>query len=351
MTTQTLVRADAALVVGGPSVLATWGHTLVREAAALLPAPPAFCPLDRNDAIEPVPAAGTLARLHLCSFPGAALIEEVAGGRLPTVAFIDDPLDSVRYVRLHGGGSLLEALRVLTAALVMAPALAANPAVLVVRRDPLAEAVPVIEAVLTQLGIDLPEPALAALLEAQTAGGSLHLLEEVLASRIEGYLPPAALAEAMPAAEAALAKQILAPFVQAAVSGQPGRVTWPIEVFLSGDAPGEPAPRVVEVTGGARILTYGPYMHLPAGSWLVSFTIGFSSGLEDVPFRVQVHAGGLLAEARFLPPGHGVFAGSFVARHSRPQDSIEVLLCTDRGALEGRATLLGVTLEPAEGGA
>jgi hypothetical protein len=58
------------------------------------------------------------------------------------------------------------------------------------------------------------------------------------------------------------------------VLGPAENITWPIETFLSGDRPDTPASLVADLTGGARILYYGPYFYLPSGSWKARMTVG-----------------------------------------------------------------------------
>ena len=49
----------------------------------------------------------------------------------------------------------------------------------------------------------------------------------------------------------------------------PTSMWWGRELFLSVDVPDGRCPAVVDVTGRARILFYGPYAPLGAGSWRV----------------------------------------------------------------------------------
>ena len=57
----------------------------------------------------------------------------------------------------------------------------------------------------------------------------------------------------------------LSPLIQMSFSENPVPSSADQSV-LSGDRPDTPASLVAELTGGARILYYGPYFYLPAGS-------------------------------------------------------------------------------------
>ena|SRR6516164_3640670 len=60
---------------------------------------------------------------------------------------------------------------------------------------------------------------------------------------------------------------VLGPLIQMSFRDSAENIIWPIEAFLSGDRPDTPATLVTDLTGGARILYYGPYFYLPSGSW------------------------------------------------------------------------------------
>ena len=101
-----------------------------------------------------------------------------------------------------------------------------------------------------------------------------------------------------------------------------------------------PAALVTDLTGGARILYYGPYLYLPAGAWKARMMVGFSAGARSMPFSVDVYAGqDPLAIATMVPESKGVYHAAFRFEHHLPDIPIEVRLRTDRGAIEGRVAL------------
>ena len=116
-------------------------------------------------------------------------------------------------------------------------------------------------------------------------------------------------------------------------------IVWPTKVFFSGDNPDSPAPLAADLTGGARILYYGPYLHLPAGRWTARMLVGFSAGSRGTPFSIEVYGSKLLARATMVPQAKGIFTASFKFSNDAPYDAIEIRVRTDRGAIEGQFAL------------
>ena len=148
------------------------------------------------------------------------------------------------------------------------------------------------------------------------------------------------LREAIGAEDVAVVRQVLSPMVLGALSRDVGPITWPSRVFLFGDTPDQPAPAVADITGGARVLFYGPYFHLPPGEWAVRMVLAFSSETRGLPFRLQVFARSrMIAWTSFRPAEGGAFEGTFRLSHLEPEQPLEIQLINDEGVLEGHMAL------------
>src|SRR5258708_19077130 len=120
-----LSRSDA-IVVGLPSVMSNWGFDLVRAAAERVHTE--IHSVDRNDEIGAVPAAPNRPRMFcLAQYPSPSLTSIIRSGRLPTIAYLDDAVDAVRYLKESVGCTFLEALRAQTAAATVCGAFSDNP--------------------------------------------------------------------------------------------------------------------------------------------------------------------------------------------------------------------------------
>ncbi len=328
-----------AIVVGLPSVMSNWGFDLVRAAAERVHTE--IHSVDRNDEIGAVPAAPNRPRMFcLAQYPSPSLTSIIRSGRLPTIAYLDDAVDAVRYLKESVGCTFLEALRAQTAAATVCGAFFDNPSVLLVDRRDNRTTGKIAGQILDHLGLGMTPTAKKSLIERFVggAGSMAWSLERALSRRVAGYLIPGK-TSTISAKEAAVIEQVLAPMMRMSIRHDVGPICWPSPVFLSGDRPNEPAPLVAEVTGAARIIFYGPYFHLPTGRWQAQIVLGFSNDIFGTPFSIEVHGSKLVAKAIVKPEGEGVFRASFSMTHTRPQDPLELRVRNEEGAIEGRIGL------------
>src|SRR5262249_7914392 len=124
-------------------------------------------------------------------------------------------------------------------------------------------------------------------------------------------------------------------------------VAWPRELFLDGDAPGQPLPAVVEVAGRPRILAYGPYLPLPKGGWQATVFLGFSPDIGRMPFIIEVDTAGIISRGFFEADRGGIFTVSLDFQVVDMLDPIEVRVISQDSALEGQFAFVEVRLEQA----
>ena len=340
------------VALGPPGAFATWGFDFLRDACSHLGDEVAIRLVDRYDEIEGLGlASGRPRTLCLSQFTSASLRAAMGAGAVPTVVFLDDPIDSVRYLKFASSCSTVEALRVQTAAAAGYAFLHRNPAALMIHRATAGGARQTIRDVLAHLQLDLPPSAHENLLGGFARGSELASLEACLARHVAGYAPLELASAAMTPEEVATINGVLAPIVRMSRSPAPAPIVWPTSVFFSGDQPGRPASLVADVTGAARILYYGPYFHLPRGDWTARMMIGFTEDARGMPFSIEVHAGLLLARATMQAVGKGVFHASFKFAHDAPHDAVEIQVRSDQGAIGGKVALGRVEFNPQAAGA
>jgi len=146
-----------------------------------------------------------------------------------------------------------------------------------------------------------------------------------------------------------LSAAYLEPLFAAAGRHGPLLLAWPREAFLDGDAPGETLPATVEVAGRARILAYGPYLPLPAGSWHATAFLGFSPDIGKMPFILEADIGGAVARGFFEVERGGIFTLALDFQVADPLHPVELRLISQDSALEGQLALIEVRLEQAVG--
>jgi len=340
-----LVGARDAIVLGPPGVLTAWAFDVLREAAAIAPRRAAIKTVDREDALAE-PEAGQVPIVHLSHFPSLSLLSECAKGVAPVLLLLDDPFDSVRYTRDLSKSGVLHALRLQTASVSIYPEIGTHPRLLKLARLTRLPSREVVKVMLAHVGLELSPPEFETLLERRFVRDSKDAdLESALEAAVAGYAKPDDARAAFSAREAAMIGSVLAPMLEMSIGDNTAPIVWPIESFLSGDRPDTPASLVAELTGGARILYYGPYFHLPAGAWTARMTVGFSEGARTTPVTVEAYGGTeLLALASMAPEDKGIYHAVFDFDHDDALQPVEVRVRTDRGAIEGRLALGKVEL-------
>jgi hypothetical protein len=294
--------------------------------------------MDREDRVEQDLSQAPL--VYVSHFPSPAFRSDWTTGETPILLCLDDPVDSIRYMLQSGQKSAVEALRVGMAAAASFVELRGRARLLTLHRFTDAPAAAVIDTILHHLGFALSDEQRRSLHAGCGAGSPDASLESALKASVEHYASPDEPQAVVSPKQATMVAEALAPLLQMSFRETPGPVVWPIEAFFSGDRPDMPAALVTDLTGGARILYYGPYFHLPAGYWKVRLMVGFSAGARSMPFSVEVFAGQQpLAIATMAPEHRGVYHATFHFLHDQIENPIEVRLRSDRGAIEGQVAL------------
>jgi hypothetical protein len=147
------------------------------------------------------------------------------------------------------------------------------------------------------------------------------------------------------AATSPLVAGYLAPLWAAGTAAAPLVLTWPRECFLDGDLPNQTLPPVMELAGRARILSYGPYLPLPSGSWRATACFGFSPDIERLPFIFEALTPPGITRGFFETEAGGFFTLDLEFQVTDPFARVEMRLASQDSALEGQAALIEVRLE------
>lgn len=84
-------------------------------------------------------------------------------------------------------------------------------------------------------------------------------------------------------------------------------IIWPRDLFIVNGDRGNGLSDAVDVSGGIRILIFGPYIHLPPGSWTARVFLGFSQEAAGHTFLVDACSGVQLGSTSFQPERAGVY--------------------------------------------
>ena len=329
------------IVMTGTGVLGTWVADFIRQAYSASERPAEVHSGEGDEILSDFGRTHGEARAEIVTSPGRRIMDLVQSRELPVAAVLDDPVDSVRYVMAARGMPFEAALRHQARAACGHHLLFDNPAALLIERGSVKPARVVLSTLMAHLKLRVRPDAEAALVEhfAGPEGENLSL-EEVLARHVDHYARLDQLKDFVAADDVAAVRQVLSPLVHGAVSADIGPIAWPTRTFMLGDRPNEPAPPVADLTGGARIIFYGPYFFLPPGEWEARLVIAFSAEAKGVPFRMLLLAKDRpIAKVAFRPQDGGAFEALFTVRHVDPEHFLEIQLWTDEGVIEGHVAL------------
>lgn len=121
------------------------------------------------------------------------------------------------------------------------------------------------------------------------------------------------------------------------------RVSWPRTAFLSFEPLGAVMDGPLQLVGPARLLSFGPYLHLPAGIWTVQIAIEVRDCLSDNRLGIDIASGKVLAAISTTLPAAGVYACQMQIRTTDPMAPIEVRMSLLTGAIEGEILLHSAT--------
>ncbi|MFT4115583.1 hypothetical protein [Bradyrhizobium sp.] len=125
--------------------------------------------------------------------------------------------------------------------------------------------------------------------------------------------------------------------------------TWLGPLFLLGDFPDTWMRGPVDLSGPARCVLYGPYLHLPPGHWRTRLVVGLAGHDGREPFTVEIVCGEVIARGTFCAEGSGLFEVEMEFVHRDPHVPIELRLFLDVGAIYGWLSRFEISLELREG--
>lgn len=310
MTTPSDPAAVPLRVIGMPGTFADWGLAFV-------------CQILEHAGHRPevVPLAEAASGWRI-GFGHAAPAAPVEGRSL---VFLDTPAAAVAAL-LGPRGDALEVVRELTGLLAPLPALLRAPGALLVRRDPAMDMAATRAAIARHLlpALEPPETPLPCEAGFDSAAPDPPFSGQTLA----------------------LVRQVVAPMLALAAGATDTPIVWPLSCFYSGDQPGEQASPIMDTTGPARILYYGPYFHLPPGRWRVAIQMFFSNDVPASMLAAEIRGSETLARIEFRPAHGGLFQADMTLPVAGAEERIELRLWLLSGTISGQFGLRQVLLTP-----
>lgn len=124
-----------------------------------------------------------------------------------------------------------------------------------------------------------------------------------------------------------------------------GKLDWPRVLFHANGEQG-PGARVIDLVGGARYLLWGPYLHLPLGQWSAWVEFEILGGNTGYFVESDVCQGARVLTAQSGTwPSVGVYRYRLDFSVDALDEPIQIRVKLAKGAIEGRFSLRGVTVE------
>lgn len=135
----------------------------------------------------------------------------------------------------------------------------------------------------------------------------------------------------------------LAPPYQSLVAGAPLRESvWPTELFLDWDRPGQFLHGPIDLTGPARFIICGPYLHLPIGAWRATFVLRLAGNFSGNRLSLDLFCGEIIGGIVADLPKEGDFALDVDFEIIKAYLPLEARIQILEGAIEGSFELLSV---------
>ena len=153
-----------------------------------------------------------------------------------------------------------------------------------------------------------------------------------------------------PSNSALLAASAIAEPYACLVAGEAlASVEWPASIFSSGDTIGSYVRGPSELVGRARILVYGPYMHLSRGRWSAYVELEVSDNASGNRLKTEVVCGRMISASVIADmPVEGRYCFVVTFEVVEPLDPVELRFQIQSGAIEGRFLLTKVVMSAVE---
>ncbi|WP_104662860.1 hypothetical protein [Ensifer adhaerens] len=280
--------------------------------------------------------------------PDDKICQSIVKHGVPTVLIVEPVEQAVLYSMQARSLSLLEALRFVSQSASALFPIASSETIVPLRLGThAAELETLISRISLSLGFSLTTQNIQNILAlyGQAGGAKATPLAEIIDERIEHAVEARSSASKLTKADRELIS-VAASNYDPLMSGEAvQRITWPVAMCLSGEKPHHGINGPVDMTGPARAMSFGPYMHLPSGNWRADVTFSVDKNFSGNKIVVDVLADGKIAALGKSPlPASGSFTVHLEFEVTRPHMPVEVRTFIGEGAIEGEFELVDVTL-------
>ena len=273
-------------------------------------------------------------------FPDADLLDFLLPSPLPLVVFADSTGDFVDWTVHSRRMSVPNAVRFCcNITCVLTPAFLSPKALIISPTSPPAT---IVAEIVAHLFPNADKGLAGGIYDALVGAGRLSP-EGPADWRLSAETPKNELAPADPE-RAAETKSGLASYATIFSGRLPSEIVWPVALFTCPDTEHWREP--IDLMGPARIIMYGPYLHLPAGKWIARVEFEIDEAISGVEAATDVFISEVLVEKVFVMPTKGIFAYELAFAVNDPRHAVEIRLLTKRSAIEGLLLVRSVVVRP-----
>jgi hypothetical protein len=274
--------------------------------------------------------------------PEAELTRFICASRLPILAVADDVVDNLAWAQVSRQINVYDAARFCTHMLsALAPAFLLSHSLIVDGRHG-DSAEQIITAVIDYLFPLRSEGVTQQVFEHLSKGGPVA--PDVFVDRA-GFHAEMGRAEDVIREKYEASLVALSAYAEIFARRWPSYIDWPMGLFRGADE--LPPSSAIDLTGPARALLFGPYLHLPVGEWMAKVEFEISEAHSGFEAVADVRVQQTITKKTLIAPAKGIFAYDLVFRVDDPAHDLEIRLFMTKGAIEGVFIPRSVRVRPA----
>jgi hypothetical protein len=319
-------------VVGDATLFAHYGFHVVRRVVEAIAGTTVYLHITSLDEMRVGFAERSGNSVVITSdFPDADCARLLCASDLPLIAFVDDPSDTLNWIISSRSPNFIDATRFATRVFsAIALPLTTQRTLLIdgaSDHSPEAIVAAIINHVFPGRGEEFTTATFDYLVK------SKQISREVVVDRSEYRKPDTGVISATDAELLAEMRNVVECYSDLLLGRLPEQFFWPLDLFIRLDNRPPRAP--FELTGPARVLLFGPYLHLPVGDWVVRFEFEIDGAISSVEATTDVYINEVVIEKMFMMPARGIYAYELSFRVEDPHVPIQLRLFTKTSAIEG----------------
>jgi len=299
-----------------------------------------------RDAWATIPASSRKAVVLYSDCPQSALIKLLIDSGAAAVLCLDDYPTVVGFQMANTGKGFIHSVR--TAAMMLMPIEEIMQSDKLHIITPEKYDVPVTE-ILSDLidfyRIPCSESQFSTILERVSYGaGTEATLHDFIAGQFPEWKSPSTALNALTRQDRKLMSDLGQTYTLITERRRIDEIYWHRQFFQNGDVPNRQLEGTTILTGPARYVFFGPYLHLPRGTWNAEVQIELLDCRSDTIAFADVFIGQTLNAVTMRFPRQGVYAFDLTFKVEDPLKNVEIRLHLLKGAIEGEMLLRGAKL-------